>query len=74
MKNVSDVATLYICCQRQTRSCLLSGIRKELPNFKSEILPENYSVNVETLNEKPGIWLWLWNKRFIVCKAFLCGF
>ena len=55
-KTSSDVATLYVAAKDKTGVAYFQELEKELPNFKVEILPENYSVEyVETLNEKPGI-------------------
>jgi neutral trehalase len=55
-KTSSDVATLYVAAKDKQGVTYFEALEKELPNFKVEILPENYSVEyVETLNEKPGI-------------------
>ncbi|RBN51038.1 trehalase family glycosidase [Flavobacterium psychrolimnae] len=55
-KTSSDVATLYVAAKDKQGVTYFQALEKELPNFKVEILPENYSVEyVETLNEKPGI-------------------
>ena len=55
-KTSSDVATLYVSAKDKQGVTYFQELEKELPNFKVEILPENYSVEyVETLNEKPGI-------------------
>ncbi|MGZ9734387.1 trehalase family glycosidase [Flavobacterium sp. GNP002] len=55
-KTSSDVATLYVVAKDKQGVAYFQALEKELPNFKVEILPENYSVEyVETLNEKPGI-------------------
>jgi alpha,alpha-trehalase len=55
-KTASDVATLYVSAKDKQGVAYFLALEKELPNFKVEILPENYSVEyVETLNEKPGI-------------------
>jgi alpha,alpha-trehalase len=55
-KTSSDVATLYVSAKDKQGVAYFQALEKELPNFKVEILPENYSVEyVETLNEKPGI-------------------
>jgi alpha,alpha-trehalase len=55
-KTSSDVATLYVSAKDKQGVAYFQTLEKELPNFKVEILPENYSVEyVETLNEKPGI-------------------
>lgn len=55
-KTSSDVATLYVAATDQQGVAYFEELQKELPNFKVEILPENYSMEyVETLNEKPGI-------------------
>ena len=55
-KTSSDVATLYVSAKDKQGAAYFQALEKELPNFKVEILPENYSVEyVETLNEKPGI-------------------
>ncbi len=55
-KTSSDVATLYVAAKDKQGVTYFQELEKELPNFKVEILPENYSVEyVETLNEKPGI-------------------
>lgn len=55
-KTSSDVATLYVSAKDKQGVTYFQALEKELPNFKVEILPENYSVEyVETLNEKPGI-------------------
>ncbi|MFV8377208.1 trehalase family glycosidase [Flavobacterium sp. LB3R33] len=55
-KTSSDVATLYVAAKDKQGVAYFQALEKELPNFKVEILPENYSVEyVETLNEKPGI-------------------
>ena len=55
-KTSSDVATLYVAAKDKQGVAYFQALVQELPNFKVEILPENYSVEyVETLNEKPGI-------------------
>ena len=55
-KTSSDEATLYVAAKDKQGVAYFQALEKELPNFKVEILPENYSVEyVETLNEKPGI-------------------
>ncbi len=55
-KTSSDVATLYVAAKDKQGVTYFQALEKELPNFKVEILPENYSVEyMETLNEKPGI-------------------
>ncbi|MFV8359613.1 trehalase family glycosidase [Flavobacterium sp. LS1P3] len=55
-KTSSDVATLYVSAKDKQGVTYFQELEKQLPNFKVEILPENYSVEyVETLNEKPGI-------------------
>ena len=55
-KTSSDVATLYVSAKDKQGVAYFQALEIELPNFKVEILPENYSVEyVETLNEKPGI-------------------
>lgn len=55
-KTSSDVATLYVSAKDKQGVAYFQALEKELPYFKVEILPENYSVEyVETLNEKPGI-------------------
>ncbi|MBG6186377.1 trehalase family glycosidase [Flavobacterium sp. CAN_S2] len=55
-KTSSDVATLYVAAKDKQGVTYFQALEQELPNFKVEILPENYSVEyVETLNEKPGI-------------------
>jgi neutral trehalase len=55
-KTSSDVATLYVSAKDKQGVTYFQELEKELPNFKVEILPENYSVEyVETLNDKPGI-------------------
>ncbi|MGO4904607.1 trehalase family glycosidase [Flavobacterium sp. W20_MBD1_R3] len=55
-KTSSDVAALYISAKDKQGVAYFQALEKELPNFKVEILPENFSVEyVETLNEKPGI-------------------
>ena len=55
-KTSSDVATLYVSAQDKQGVAYFQALEKELPNFKVEILPENYTMEyVETLNEKPGI-------------------
>jgi alpha,alpha-trehalase len=55
-KTSSDVATLYVSAKDKQGVAYFQALEKELPNFKVEILPENYSVEyVETLNGKPGI-------------------
>ena len=55
-KTSSDVATLYVAAKDKQGVAYFQALVQELPNFKVEILPENYSVEyVETLNDKPGI-------------------
>ena len=55
-KTSSDIATLYVSAKDKQGVTYFQELEKQLPNFKVEILPENYSVEyVETLNEKPGI-------------------
>lgn len=55
-KTSSDVATLYVAAKDKQGVAYFQALEQELPNFKVEILPENYSVEyVETLNDKPGI-------------------
>ncbi|MDD2673533.1 MAG: trehalase family glycosidase [Flavobacterium sp.] len=55
-KTSSDVATLYVAAKDKQGVSYFQALEQELPNFKVEILPENYSVEyVETLNDKPGI-------------------
>ncbi|QIH38608.1 trehalase [Flavobacterium sp. Sr18] len=55
-KTSSDVATLYVATKDKQGVAYFQALEQELPNFKVEILPENYSVEyVETLNDKPGI-------------------
>lgn len=55
-KTSSDVATLYVAAIDKQGVAYFQALEKELPNFKVEILPENYSVEfVETLNANPGI-------------------
>ncbi|WP_426090863.1 trehalase family glycosidase [Flavobacterium sp. DSR3-2] len=55
-KTSTDVARLYVAAKDKQGVAYFQALEKELPNFKVEILPENYSMEyVETLNEKPGI-------------------
>lgn len=55
-KTSTDLATLYVSAKDKQGVAYFQELEKELPNFKVEILPENYSVEyVETLNKKPGI-------------------
>lgn len=55
-KTSNEVATLYVSAKDKQGVIYFQELEKELPNFKVEILPEDYSVEfVETLNEKPGI-------------------
>ncbi|MEC5164309.1 alpha,alpha-trehalase [Flavobacterium sp. PL11] len=55
-KTSSEVATLYVSAKDQQGVAYFKALEKELPNFKVEILPENYSMEyIETLNDKPGI-------------------
>lgn len=55
-KTSNEVATLYVSAKDKQGVTYFQELEKELPNFKVEILPEDYSVEfVETLNEKPGI-------------------
>ena len=50
-KTSADVATLYVAAKDKQGVAYFQALEKELPNFKVEILPENYSVEyVETLS------------------------
>ena len=55
-KTSSEVATLYVSAKDKQGVAYFQELEKELPNFKVEIMPENYSMEyIETLNDKPGI-------------------
>ncbi|RDI52178.1 trehalase family glycosidase [Flavobacterium glaciei] len=55
-KTSNEVATLYVSAKDKQGVTYFQELEQELPNFKVEILPEDYTVEfVETLNEKPGI-------------------
>ena len=55
-KTSSDVATLYVSAKDKQGVAYFKALESEIPNFKVEILPENYSAEyVETLNQRPGI-------------------
>ncbi|MCL6461939.1 MAG: trehalase [Flavobacterium micromati] len=55
-KTSSNVATLYVSEKDKQGVTYFKALEAELPNFKVQVLPENYLAEyVETLNEKPGI-------------------
>jgi len=55
-KTASDVATLYVSAKDKQGVTYFKALESEIPNFKVEILPENYSAEyTETLNHRPGI-------------------
>jgi alpha,alpha-trehalase len=55
-KTSSNVATLFVSEKDKQGVTYFKALEAELPNFKVQVLPENYSAEyVETLNEKPGI-------------------
>ncbi|SHF90316.1 alpha,alpha-trehalase [Flavobacterium micromati] len=55
-KTSSKVSTLYVSEKDKQGVIYFKALEAELPNFKVQVLPENYSAEyVETLNEKPGI-------------------
>ena len=55
-KTVSNHATLFVPETDKQGVAYFTDLQKELPHFKVEILPKNYTAAyVETLNNKPGI-------------------
>ena len=55
-KTASDLATLYVSSKDKQGVAYFKALELELPKFKVEVLPQNYSAEyVETLNQRPGI-------------------